>query len=194
MYDMTLSLQAPAITMTLCYRRRHAAQRACPPLSWRHEDHPSHAEAVSDHAKARGKEGLGQRHLHLPTVGQRSEQPLGLGIVRHRERQRKALEAGPPEASPVGSQHRCIADAEGHMHHLVLATWRHHGGVRAFLEAHEHRHLGSERAAVELDRLLAATVEEQIGLDLHVRLLVVPSFEPGSRTLCRSDVNPALTK
>ena len=31
--------------------------------------------------------------------------------------------------------------------------------------------LGAELATVELDRLFAAAVEEQIGLDLHLRLL-----------------------
>ena len=56
------------------------------------------------------------------------------------------------------------------MHHLVLGTGRDHAGfmgIRAVLETHEHRHLGAERAAVELDRLLAAAIEEQVGLDLH---------------------------
>src|SRR3984893_1027509 len=47
--------------------------------SRRHEDHPWHAEAVGNQAEARGKEGLGQRHPHLPAVGQGSKQPLGLG-------------------------------------------------------------------------------------------------------------------
>src|ERR1700730_2070874 len=54
--------------------------------SRRDYDHPWHAEAVGDHAEARGKEGLGQRHLHLPPVRQGREQPLGLGIVSHVER------------------------------------------------------------------------------------------------------------
>jgi hypothetical protein len=40
-------------------------------------------------------------------------------------------------------------------------------GLRAVLEAHEHRDLGAERATVELDRFLAAAIEEQVGLDLH---------------------------
>ena len=33
-----------------------------------HVDHPRYAETVSDHAEARGKEGLTQRHLYLPAV------------------------------------------------------------------------------------------------------------------------------
>jgi hypothetical protein len=32
---------------------------------------------------------------------------------------------------------------------------------------HEHRYLGAEFAAVELDRFLAAAVEEQVRLNLH---------------------------
>src|SRR6266542_2568685 len=130
-------------------------------------DHPRHAEAVGDHAEARGKEGLGQRHLHLPAVAQRREQPLGLGLAGHREREREALAARPPFAPTVGDQHRGLADTEARMHDLALGTRRDHGGVGAVLEAHEHRHLGAERAPVELDRLLAAALEEQVGLDLH---------------------------
>src|SRR6185312_12544643 len=38
---------------------------------------------------------------------------------------------------------------------------------RRVLEAREHLHLGAERLAVELDRLLAATVEEDIRLHDH---------------------------
>ena len=54
------------------------------------------------------------------------------------------------------------------MHHLVLAAWRDHaGGNRAFLVAHEHRHFRAKRLLVELDRLFAAAIEEQIGLYLH---------------------------
>ena len=56
------------------------------------------------------------------------------------------------------------------MHHLVLGTGRGHAGfmgIRAILEMHEHRHLRAECAAVELERLLAAAIEEQVGLDLH---------------------------
>jgi hypothetical protein len=54
-------------------------------------------------------------------------------------------------------------------------------GLRSVLETHEHRDLGAERAAVELDRLLAAALEEQVGLDLHgvsfsrVGVIVAPS-------------------
>ena len=42
------------------------------------------------------------------------------------------------------------------------------GGVSGLsLIAHQHRHLGAERLAVELDRLFAAAFEEQVRLDLH---------------------------
>jgi hypothetical protein len=45
------------------------------------------------------------------------------------------------------------------MHYLVPGTGRAHAGfigIWAVLEAHEHRDLGADRAAVKLDRLLAA--------------------------------------
>src|SRR5262252_7167461 len=51
------------------------------------------------------------------------------------------------------------------MHDLVVAAGRNHAGrrrLRAFLIAHHHLDLGAERLLVELDRLLAAAVEEQI--------------------------------
>src|SRR5262249_14941075 len=51
------------------------------------------------------------------------------------------------------------------MHDLVVAAGRNHAGrrrLRAFLIAHQHLDLGAERLLVELDRLLAAAVEEQI--------------------------------
>src|SRR5215475_141242 len=51
------------------------------------------------------------------------------------------------------------------MHDLVVAAGRNHAGgrrLRAFLIAHHHLDLGAQRLLVELDRLLAAAVEEQI--------------------------------
>src|SRR5215831_7419912 len=51
------------------------------------------------------------------------------------------------------------------MHDLVVAAGRDHAGrrrLRAFLIAHHHLDLGAERLLVEIDRLLAAAVEEQI--------------------------------
>ena len=89
------------------------------------------------------------------------------GTVSDSEKPWKARLA---QALAVGGHHRRLADAQARVHHLVLGAGRDHAGrVRfgAVLEAHEHRHLGAERAAVELDRLLAAAVEEQVGLDQH---------------------------
>src|SRR5260370_18438971 len=51
------------------------------------------------------------------------------------------------------------------MHDLVVAAGRNPVGRRRFravLETHHHLDLGAERLLVELDRLLAAAVEEQI--------------------------------
>jgi hypothetical protein len=41
-------------------------------------------------------------------------------------------------------------------------------GFGAFLETHQHGGLGTERLAVELDRLFAASVKGQVRLDQHV--------------------------
>ena len=61
-----------------------------------------------------------------------------------------------------------MPDAKAAVHHLVLGLRRRPVfGLGAVLEAHEHLDLGAKRALVELDRLLGATVEEQVGLDLH---------------------------
>src|SRR4029077_15289402 len=59
---------------------------------------------------------------------------------------------------------------EARVHHLVLGAGRHHAGSRwlgAVLVAHEHHDFRADRALIELDRLFAAAVEEQIRLDLH---------------------------
>jgi hypothetical protein len=55
------------------------------------------------------------------------------------------------------------------MHHFVLgARWSHARLRRGIvLEAQQDLHFGAERRLVELDRLLAAAVEEQIGLHVH---------------------------
>jgi len=37
--------------------------------------------------------------------------------------------------------------------------------VGTLLEAHQHLHLSAERVAIEIDRLLAAAAERQVGLD-----------------------------
>src|SRR5207253_6617319 len=128
---------------------------------------------------------------HLPALHQRRDHPTSLALASHRERQRDALEARVPAASTVRSQHGGLADLEAGMHRLVLGTWLSHPGVGAFLEALEGRDLGADRATVELERLLAAPLEEQVGLNLHrrwhrhdsLRLLLCAFGEPGSVAL-----------
>jgi hypothetical protein len=77
--------------------------------------HPRHAEAVGHHAKARRKEGLSKRHLHLPALGQCVEPSVGLGFIGDSQRQRYSLETRLALASAVGRHHSRIADAQaGH--------------------------------------------------------------------------------
>src|SRR5216684_1137979 len=45
------------------------------------------------------------------------------------------------------------------------------GGPRGVPEPHHHLHLGTDRATVEFDRLLASSVKEQVRLDQHIALL-----------------------
>jgi hypothetical protein len=40
-------------------------------------DHPADPEPVLDHAEARRKKGLGERHAHLPAIGERIEAAIG---------------------------------------------------------------------------------------------------------------------
>src|SRR6516165_5561746 len=72
------------------------------------------------------------------------------------------------------------------MHDLVVAAGRDPAGrrrLRAILETHHHLDLGAERLLVELDRLLAAAVEEQIrcrhGLLSFVQVVCDRSFAIG---------------
>src|SRR5262249_25983526 len=79
--------------------------------------------------------------------------------------EREALEFRLALRAAVGRHHVLAADAQARMHDLVVAAGRNHAGrrrFRAFLIAHHHLDLGAQRLLVELDRLLAAAVEEQI--------------------------------
>ena len=57
------------------------------------------------------------------------------------------------------------------------------GGSGLSLEAHEHHHLSAEGLLIELDRLLAAAIEEQVGLDVHsISLSVVGECAPTNQS------------
>src|SRR5262249_12168921 len=58
----------------------------------RDDHHPADAEAVDQHAEPLRKERLAKWHRHLAAVRQRGELAIGFGLVRDRQRQRKALE------------------------------------------------------------------------------------------------------
>src|SRR5262249_14684770 len=83
--------------------------------------------------------------------------------------------------SAVGGQHGRLTDLEARMHHLVLGTRLDHRPIGTVLVTQEARHLGAEGLAVELERLVAAPLEEQVRLNLrrkwrrHSSLLFWPS-------------------
>src|SRR4029077_12266537 len=131
-----------------------AALKSAPLLMF-DQDHPGHAEAIGDHAKARREDGLGETHLQLSAGCKGAKPLLRLSSVCHREGQRNALEIGLALAPPVGGQHSRVADAEARMHDLLLRARRDHAGIWAVLEAHQHFGLSAERLAVEREGLFA---------------------------------------
>src|SRR5262245_56676793 len=135
-----------------------------------HVHHPRHSEAVGDGTEPRRPERPAERHSHLPAVCEGGKYLVGLGLRRNHDRQREALEAGRRVAGAVGDQDRRVAEAEGAVHDLVLVPGREDTGWRRVGRVPEAEQLdrrGAERRPVELDRLFAAAVKEQIGLDLH---------------------------
>ncbi len=69
--------------------------------------------------KLEAKKILASGICTCPPSARALEQPLGRGVVGSRERQRKAMEARPLLAAPVGRQHHAVADLKAGMHHLV---------------------------------------------------------------------------
>src|SRR5919201_6571571 len=138
------------------------------------DHHPAHAEAVGDHAEALGEERLAEWHAHFSTIGESLEHAVGLGVVPCINREREALEFRLTLRAAVGRHHLRIADAKTRMHDFVLAAGRNHAGrrrLRAFLVAHHHLDLGAKRFLVEVERFLAAAVEEQVRCHWHGSLL-----------------------
>src|SRR3954452_2744318 len=135
-----------------------------------YDKHPRHAEAVGDHAEARRKKSFRHGHLYLASLSERGKQPFRLNFIRYRERQRKALEARLALAVAIGSHDCRVSQAQRPMHDFVFRSWRQHARrtrLGRFFETHEHGNFGTERAAVEIKRLLATAIEEQIRLDQH---------------------------
>src|SRR5262245_57489588 len=77
---------------------------------------------------------------------------------------------------PVREHHVAAADLEMAVHDLVRHARGRHAGIGAVLVAHEPDHFRADRAAVELDRLVTAAVEEEIRLDLRLGCVHRPSF------------------
>src|SRR5437868_561405 len=167
MYDIASPYGAGAAEIS-------GAALPCKPLcsSSAGDDHPQYAEAVLHHAKTRGEEGLGQRHPHRAAFAQGAEQPLRFGVVRRIERKPEALEIRRSQTFAVGCEDGRVTDLKSDVHDLVLVgiririvgTWWH------VLEAHQMHDLCVDRRAIEINRLFAAAVEEQIGLNRHCRL------------------------
>jgi len=122
--------------------------------------------------------------LHSPKERQRIERAPRLRLAVEVERERKALEFRRTRSGAVGRHQHAVADPECGMHDLVLVAGRATavGRVRAVPVAHQHVDLRAECLPVEVDRLFAATIEEQIRLDLHGKLLSLglPPMRVGS--------------
>ena len=109
------------------------------------------------------------RRLHdAPALAQRREQSIDLAVISEGKRERKALKARAFGAMSVGEQKRRIANLQPRMHHVFGdgGIWRRAIGIG--LEAHPHDKLRAQCFFVEGDRLVGASFEEEIGLDLHV--------------------------
>ena len=100
-------------------------------------------------------------------LAQGREQLVGVGFVLRVDGQGKTLEIRIARVAAIGCHQSGVADANARMHHLVLVGRRAHRLVGTVLPTHQHRHLGAERLLIEIERLVAAAVEEQIGLNLH---------------------------
>ena len=133
-------------------------------------DHPAHPEAVAEHAEGLGPEGLLQRHVDLAAFAEGGEP--GRGLLRRlcRQRQGKAAERRRRGAHAVGGHQDALADAQVGVQHLVLRARRQAHRLRRLLAAHQQGDFGAQRLDVEVQRLLAAAVEEQIGFDFHGNL------------------------
>jgi hypothetical protein len=108
--------------------------------------------------------------LHLSAVGERREHAVGRSLILGVEGEREALEFRLALGVAVGRHDIRAVDAKACVHDLVLAAGRNHAGrrfLRTFVEAHHHPDLGAERLLVEVDRLLAAAIEEQIRCHWH---------------------------
>src|SRR5262249_45744005 len=108
-------------------------------------------------------------HHHLTALLETLEVAVGGLLIRHGDRQREALEARLALGAAVGAEHHRLADAELRVHHLVAAARRGHLGVRALLVAANARDVGAERLLVMGEGLLAAALEEEVGLHLGGR-------------------------
>src|SRR4029450_11355611 len=91
---------------------------------WRHGDfavdQPGDAEAIDDHAEARGPEGLLERHDDLAVLREVAEDALGGGDARELERQREAFRFLVAAWRDVAAHQRLTGDGHAAVHDLVL--------------------------------------------------------------------------
>src|SRR5215210_6666950 len=149
-------------------------------------DHPWRAEAVDEHAEPDCPEGLLDRHLHRPALRERLEDALGFRRAVDVEADREALHhALRPVGRGVRGHEHLVADAEPRMHDLVAPFRRHVRLGRRALVGHHHLDLAAEELGVDVERLLAIAVEEQVRVQSHRRLLWLTrspgSAEPAAR-------------
>src|SRR5262245_3182572 len=130
-------------------------------------DHPWGAELVDDHAEARGPERLLDRHPHGSVVRQCMKDALRLRRVLNTDGHGETvhfLEAG---RGRVGAHQDLVAQDQPSVHDLVAPFGRHvllHGraGMR-----HHGLDLAAEHLLIEFESGLAASVEIQVGIQLH---------------------------
>src|SRR6185437_14980477 len=82
----------------------------------RNQDHPVHAEFVSDHAETRREERLAERHPDLAALGERREFLVGIGFVFGCDRQRETFEFRLAGIAAVRRHDRRVANLELRMH------------------------------------------------------------------------------
>ena len=109
---------------------------------------------------ATGRPFLGAEHL--PALAHCRKQPLRLRFIRRADGHGKSIELRVPRATPIRRHQVRLPNSKARMHDLVFRArgLAARGRFRIIFEPHHHIHFRAERAAIKLERLLAAPVKE----------------------------------